>query len=132
MAEGDITTATIAVATTGEILSIVTCPEELIPFQAPPGRIWVLGRANLEEQYVVEGAFVDRPSIPIPSIKALSVGEEWEVAGVPFGTKVYIDGEFAGNSDAFLTLQFPLPGEWDVQLRPEFPWREASCLVTVS
>jgi hypothetical protein len=94
---------------------------------------WIHGAWEAGTHHIADGMAVARPETGLPAAQALAVGEAWVVPEVPPGTAVLIDGEDMGTADATgLTLSFTAAGEWLVNLEPPFPWRPASCEVTVA
>ena len=83
-------------------------------------------------QWIDNGEVKDRPATGLPDTHTLPRDTDWTVPDVPEGAEVVIDGHSAGTVDGDgLVLSFPEPGEYRVELRPPFPWRSATCEVTV-
>lgn len=99
----------------------------------PTGGQKVAGDIDGGTQYFDGSTVLPRPEIDLPGTHTLPASTDWTITGVPEGTEVVIDGAVAGMvDDGDLTLTFPEAREWRVELRPPFPWREATCEVTVT
>ena len=95
------------------------------------GGAMVAGDINGETHYWDGSTVLARPEYDLPTTHTLPVNTEWTLTDVPNGTEVLIDGATAGVvDDGELTLTFPEPRLWRVELRPPFPWRDAKCEVT--
>lgn len=118
---------------TGQLLWVSFGVENLIEFPEEPGQSWVEGERSGLTHYVLEGEIVARPATGLPPSHELTANTDWSIADVPDGTVVLIDGSEVGAvDDTGLTLSFALAGVWQVDLRPPFPWLNASCEVTVT
>ena len=95
------------------------------------GETMVAGDINGETHYWDGSTVLTRPEYALPAAHTLPVNTDWTLADVPNGTEVLIDGATAGTvDDGELTLTFPEARLWRVELRPPFPWRDATCEVT--
>lgn len=92
----------------------------------------VSGRVDDEARYVsAHGTLAVRPSMNVPTSRAMTLLEEWDVAA-PEGTSVMVNGEVVGTADEDgLTLTFPLPAVYSVEFFPPVPWLGGGCTVTV-
>lgn len=102
--------------------------------QIADGRGVVAGEHPPRLYWVDGGEVAARPQIISPPDGSLPVGADWTVPMVPAGTKVWVDGEHVGTSEAdeALVIAFPAPGLWRVELRPPWPWQDASWEVDVT
>ncbi|MDX5412899.1 MAG: hypothetical protein LPK02_07610 [Rhodobacterales bacterium] len=117
----------------GTLLWVSYGPEETIVFPEDQGFSWVEGNWDKETHYVVNGIATPRPATDLPATHSLAVNTDWSLPSVPVGTVVLIEGEEAGVVDETgLVLNFELSGIWKVDLKPPFPWVDASCEVTVA
>ena len=99
---------------------------------APEGGGWVKGHHDPATKWIDSGEVKDRPATGMPKTHTLPRDTDWTVPDVPEGAEVVIDGHSAGTVDGDgLVLSFPEPGVYSVELRPPFPWRPATCEVTV-
>lgn len=118
---------------TGQIRFYSVGAEGTILFPELPDLGWVDGQWDGATHYALDGEAVPRPVTGLPAIHSIAAGIDWPIADVPAGTTVLINGEQVGTVDATgLTLSFALAGIWRVDLRPPFPWIEASCEVAVT
>ena len=122
--------------TTGRISKSGSCDLVIAAAQPRVGEAVALTSAPVDDLNYWVNAWVieQRPAFaPFPTALVLGADEDWQVAGVPDGTDVWIDGTLAGVVDATgLVLSFPRAGTWKVRLEPPFPWKIAECEVTVS
>ena len=117
---------------TGQIRYTASGNELMIIFEAGPDIDWIDGEWDGRTHFVLAGEAVSRPAAGLPETHVIAADTDWMLPDVPEGTLVLIDGEEAGAVDATgLTLSFALAGVWRVDLRPPFPWLEASCEVIV-
>lgn len=120
---------------TGRIISIQQGPLVAFTGFAPPiGQVVVEGEADHTRQYVdvVNLSIIDRPLPNIPDTKVLSVNEVWSISSIAEGTEVVVDGVSQGQIDETgLELEFPIPGEWTVELYSPWPYLGKTCIVTV-
>ena len=121
---------TIYSATTGEIIANVN-PSPTAELFIPEGCEAVDGEFSSTDTYIDNGIPTERPITGLPTTHSLPAGEDWVISPVPNGTEGLIDGNIEGKTQSGLTLVFPEPGEWQVDLLPPFPWVGASCEVTV-
>lgn len=118
---------------TGRILFYNEGEEHALVFPINPDYGWADGKWDAETHYVVNAVAVPRPATGLPLSHELTADTDWSLSDVPEGTLVLIDGEEAGTVDATgLTLSFALAGVWRVDLRPPFPWLDATCEVRVT
>ena len=125
------------VTATGEIFGQISVSSEedamLNTFSLEMGQALIEGHFDGRDQYVIDGEVVPRPATGLPGSHSIAAGIDWPIADVPAGTTVLINGEEVGTVDETgLTLSFALAGIWRVDLRPPFPWVDASCEVTVT
>lgn len=74
-----------------------------------------------------------RPAIALTATQSLGAGEPWDIPDAPAGTRVIVDGDDLGEADiGGVSLSFPLPAVYRVELRPPIPWRGGICDVTVT
>ena len=117
--------------TKGKLGARYTLPHEsdIVP-NCPDG--WLEGHHDPETTYAVNGLPVARPDTPLPPTHTVPAEEDWTVGNMPAGTQVWIDGQDMGPSPPVLVLMFPEPGVWPVRVVPPFPYKEATCAVTVT
>lgn len=122
---------------TGEIFGRIAVANQedamLNTFSLEPGEALIEGEFFGETHYILDDVATPRPALALPIVHSLPAGSDWEIPGVPEGTVVVINKEEVGTVDETgLVLSFDLAREWQVELRPPFPWLEASCGVTVT
>lgn len=116
---------------TGRLLSAEECAATVAASDGIAS--WIEGTWSAYSHYVADVEVLDRPQTGLPAAHALAQGEDWTVPDVPSGTRVYVDGEDLGAVDATgLILSFAALGLWRVELAPPWPWRPATCEVTVT
>lgn len=73
-----------------------------------------------------------RPTLSLPEAKTLAPNEDWTPSPIPDGTIVRLDDTVQPETTySGLTLNFPEPGVYRVQLNPPFPYVPAILFVTV-
>lgn len=121
---------------TGAITKSGQCDTTLVSLQAASGEASVaVGQMVSDLNDWVNGGVVEqRPALAdVPATKAVGVGQDWPVTGIPAGTVVRVDGAVVGTVDATgLILAFPVAALWHLRLEPPFPWKPADCEVTVT
>ena len=120
---------------TGRILYELEASETQILAQAEEGVTGVAeGQGGSGAHWVTpDGVIAPRPSTGLPEAAQGVVGEPWHVDGVPDGTLLVVDTAPMGvvGPDG-LALRFDQVGDYQVELRPPFPWLGAVCSVEVS
>lgn len=105
-----------------------------IPAQAGPGEVALAAAGDDAHDWVnpATGLLEQRPAVGLPETASILVGAEWEIAPVPDGSIVRVDGVAVDVVDGGenLVLQFPIAAAWTVEIDPPFPWRPATCRVT--
>lgn len=88
----------------------------------------------MTDYYILSDTVTPRPTLSaLPATKALGAGVDWSIGGIPEDTEVYLDSVLSGTVDnTGLVLSFPTADTWLVELKPPFPYLNASCEVTVS
>lgn len=118
---------------TGRIRYTVEGSEGLVGAPGDSSAHSIADRWDGATYYVVDQEPVLRPATGLPVSHQLASGADWSVPDVPEGTVVLVNGSEVGTVDATgLELRFALAGVWRVDLRPPFPWIEASCEVIVT
>lgn len=118
---------------TGRIRYTVEGSEGLVGAPGDSSAHSIADRWDGATYYVVDQEPVPRPVTGLPATASIAAGVDWSVQDVPESTVVLInDTEVGTVDDTGLTLSFSLAGVWRVDLRPPFPWIEASCEVTVT
>lgn len=111
--------------TTGRILSVTGFagiePDAIESWKQPEFG-YVEAEADVNRDYVADGAVVPRPASPV-TISGLTLHD------VPAGARVIIDGT-AYEADGTVELEFPLPGTFNLRVEC-FPYLEWSGDVTV-
>ena len=116
---------------TGRIVKVETRPASNPPILKDAVEV-VEGHFDEHLKWINNGEVKDRPATGLPKSHTLPRDTDWTVPDVPEGAEVVIDEHSAGTVDGDgLVLSFPEPGEYRVELRPPFPWRSATCEVTV-
>ena len=115
----------------GQVLQNMTLLDEA---EADLNGHWVPGHWDGDAFYIDgDGVLTERPATGLPATHTLTSNTDWTVPDVPEGTVVTIDGDEAGTVDETgLVLSFAVAGDWRVDLTPPFPWRPATCEVTVT
>ena len=94
---------------------------------------WIEGHWPASEYYIEGDQAVERPAIGLPETHAVNVNTDWVIPNIPEGTEVFIDEESAGVVDEDdLVLVFGLAATYKVRVEPPFPWKPATCEVTVT
>lgn len=118
---------------TGRLRHVVRGPQGTVSFPPTDTIDWVDEAWSRKTHYAPNGIPTERPSTDLPLTHSLSKDTDWVITNVPAETIVAVNGEDIGTVDETgLTLSFDMPGIWQVDLRPPFPWLEATCEVTVS
>ena len=116
----------------GQITKILTAIPSDVPLNTPEGHAWIDGHHDAETKWIDGGEVKERPATGLPDTHTLPRDTDWILPDVPEGAEVVIDEHSAGTVDGDgLVLSFAEPGAYRVELRPPFPWRPATCEVTV-
>lgn len=117
----------------GRILRRGRCQDSTFEMQARSGETVIEGSYNGRTHWIDSGTPTLRPEIGLPETHSIAADTTWTITGVPAGTEVLTDGVVVGTTDGSdLDLSFPEAGVWRVDLRPPFPWRDATSEVTVT
>ena len=91
------------------------------------------GHHDPETTYALNGEPEPRPSLIVPKTQSLSTNVDWNLGELPEDSIVLIEGEEKGHTDTTaLVLSFDFPGTYTLEIEPPFPWRKATCEVTVT
>lgn len=103
----------------GQITQWAMCPESMFHLQSPPdGHFHVVGEADLDAHYVVDGAIVDRPLNP-----AVLTGNQ--LLELPIPCTIFINDKAYPCVDAVCDLSFARGGLL-YKIRVEaFPYADA-------
>lgn len=120
---------------TGRILYELEASETQVRAQAEEGVTGVAeGQGGAGTHWVTpDGMIAPRPSTGLPDAAQGIVGSPWRVDDVPVTTLLVIDTEPIGVVGVEgLAIRFDQVGDYQVELRPPFPWLGAVCSVEVS
>ena len=94
---------------------------------------YIIGpEANSAEQYVLDGALVDRPTLTLSAPpETLKVDVEMVVTGLPTGSEVHHQGGVAVIDDGSLEWSSDVPGVFSFMV-VRFPYQEEVFHVTVT
>jgi hypothetical protein len=91
----------------------------------------VPGMPDPEQHFVLDGQLAARPRL-VPPPAAAKAGEVIRIDKVPVGTRVIINQQNFGLTDADEPLELDLPlGAWHVELTPPWPWMGGDFRVVV-
>ncbi|WP_198133287.1 hypothetical protein [Roseobacter sp. AzwK-3b] len=117
---------------TGQIVGQVFATPAEIDANIPDGAEALYDAADVFKDYIVAGGVTPRPGLGLPDTHTLAANADWSLPDIPDGTSVLIDQMEQGVTSGGLVLSFPEAGEWTVELRPPFPYLDATCTVTVT
>ena len=114
----------------GRIAQMMTLKDDA---EADQNGIWIEGHWDGREYYVLNGEPTERPGTGLPETHTIAANTDWIVPNIPQDTVVYVDDEDVGTvGTGDLILSFEFPATYSVRLEPPFPWKPATCEVTVT
>lgn len=118
----------------GRILKVLVGQDDVIEANKPSETAQYISgpEADSTEQYVLEGALVDRPLMSLsPPPETLQVDVEMVITGLPTGSEVHHQGGVAVIDDGSLEWASDLPGVYSFMV-VKFPYQEEVFHVTVT
>jgi hypothetical protein len=118
----------------GRILKVLVGQDDVIEANKPSETAQYISgpEADSTEQYVLEGALVDRPLMSLsPPPETLQVDVEMVITGLPTGSEVHHQGGVAVIDDGSLEWSSDLPGVYSFMV-VKFPYQEEVFHVTVT
>ena len=118
----------------GRILKVLVGQDDVIEANKPSETAqYIIGpEADSAEQYVLDGALVDRPLMSLsPPPETLQVDVEMVITGLPTGSEVHHQGGVAVIDDGSLEWSSDLPGVYSFMV-VKFPYQEEVFHVTVT
>ena len=117
----------------GRIILYFIGTADALALNVAEDRGFVAGKHNADEHYIVNGEAVARPDTGLPETHTIAANTDWLVPNIPQDTVVYVDDEDVGTvGTGDLILSFEFPATYSVRLEPPFPWKPATCEVTVT
>lgn len=86
---------------------------------------------SLFDDYVVGGEIAKRPSIALPDLVELTVGQAKTIADLPRPCAIRVDGEAMTIEDGALTLEGDMPAEYEIAF-DQWPYKPATVKVIIS
>lgn len=121
---------------TGQILSVFTCPPDYVSLQLDTGEAALEGEGDQATQYVVDGEFADRPASPATcdkstvaadGVEEVTLGNleaDWTIRAATRNGTIYF-GPFSGSD---LAITFSAPGTYELRV---MHWPSQDAIFTV-
>lgn len=120
---------------TGKILRGGACSEmATVWVQAQPGERVLPIQSNPDTQYIVGRMLTARPAVCSGAdVSIIADGEdEYALTGLPGGTDLTFGAETFVIDDGQFIFSTALPGRWDVDINPPFPFQRQTFRVTAN